>query len=86
MTGFRFEMDPNWERNLRREMKSALTDIAKDYQRAVDRVHRQYQGKPVSVVKPALKRALSGANLNDKQLTEYAKVISDGGRIQFDVK
>jgi hypothetical protein len=44
--------------------------------------NRQYLGKPVSTVKPALKRVWEQHfdKIDDRKLTEYAKLVSEGTR------
>lgn len=81
-------MSSGWERDLNRAVQAGLKEMTRDLQRVVDRVHRQYAGKPVATVKPALKRALASAKvtLSDKELTGYAQAISDGTRIRFTTK
>lgn len=75
----------DFERQLQRAAKSAMKDVAKDGQRQMDRVHRQYAGKPVTQVEPALRRALSGCAIkpDPAQLREWATLISQGAQIKF---
>lgn len=64
----------------------AVKSATKDMQKALDRFRRQYSGQPVEVVKPKLaamwKRA-SGSNLDRSRLNQWAKLISQGTRIQL---
>jgi hypothetical protein len=50
--------------------------------RAMAQFNRQYLGKPVSTVKPALKRVWEQRfdKIDDRKLTEYAKLVSEGTR------
>lgn len=88
MSGVRFTMSGNWERDLKRMIQPGMNDMARHLQQAADRVYRQYKGKPVTVVKPPLKRALAsaGLQLSERELTEYAQAISDGTQIRFTTK
>lgn len=83
--GFKFEMSPNWERDVERTAQGAIEDIAADYQKMFDRLTRQYKGRPASAIKPVLRREWSrcGGTISDPELTDYAQRISEGQRFQF---
>ena len=53
-------------------------------QRTLDQLARQYKGRPVATVKPALKRAWerNGGKITDPELTEWATAISEGTPIK----
>ena len=51
-----FKMSPGWEKELEKAVRPALKDIASDYQKMFDSLSRRYKGRPVSEIKPALKR------------------------------
>lgn len=87
-SGFNFEMSRDFERNLKNVVKGAVTDIASDYQKMFDSLLRRYQGRPVSEIKPVLRRewARVGGSISDPELTDYATLISEGTRIQGRVK
>ena len=83
-----FKMSPGWEKELERAVRPALKDIASDYQKMFDSLLRRYKGRPVSEIKPVLRRewARVGGSISDPELTEYATHISEGTRIQMRVK
>ncbi|MCX0277513.1 hypothetical protein NLM24_44410 [Nocardia zapadnayensis] len=83
-----FKMSPGWEKELERAVRPALKDIASDYQKMFDSLLRRYKGRPVSEIKPVLRREWSrvGGSISDPELTEYATHISEGTRIQMRVK
>ena len=82
-----FKMSPGWEKELEKAVKPALKDIASDYQKMFDSLLRRYKGRPVSEIKPVLRREWSrvGGSISDPELTEYATHISEGTRIQMKV-
>lgn len=55
-----FKMSPGWEKELEKAIKPALKDIASDYQNMFDSLLRRYKGRPVSEIKPVLRREWSG--------------------------
>lgn len=83
-----FKMSPGWERKLEKAVRPAMKDIASEYQRMFDSLSRRYKGRPVSRIKPVLKRewARLGGSISDPELTDYATLISEGTRIQMRVK
>ncbi len=83
-----FKMSPGWEKELEKAVKPALKDIASDYQKMFDSLLRRYKGRPVSEIKPVLRREWSrvGGSISDPELTEYATHISEGTRIEMRVK
>lgn len=83
-----FKMSPGWEKELEKAVRPALKDIASDYQKMFDSLSRRYKGRPVSEIKPVLRREWSrvGGSISDPELTEYANHISEGTRIQMRVK
>ncbi|MBM7500648.1 hypothetical protein JOD52_001488 [Brachybacterium muris] len=83
-----FKMSPGWEKELEKAVRPALKDIASDYQKMFDSLLRRYKGRPVSEIKPVLRREWSrvGGSISDPELTEYATHISEGTRIQMRVK
>lgn len=83
-----FQMSPGWEKELEKAVRPALKDIASDYQKMFDSLLRRYKGRPVSEIKPVLRREWSrvGGSISDPELTEYATHISEGTRIQMRVK
>lgn len=87
-SGFKFEMSRDFERDLKKTVQGAVKDIASDYQKMFDSLSRRYKGRPVSQIKPVLRREWSrvGGSISDPELTEYATHISEGTRIQMRVK
>lgn len=83
-----FKMSPGWEKELEKAIRPAMKDIASDYQKMFDSLSRRYKGRPVSEIKPVLKREWSrvGGSISDPELTDYATLISEGTRIQMRVK
>lgn len=83
-----FKMSPGWEKELEKAVRPALKDIASDYQKMFDSLSRRYKGRPVSEIKPVLRREWSrvGGSISDPELTEYANHISEGTRVQLRVK
>jgi len=83
-----FKMSPGWEKELERAVRPALKDIASDYQKMFDSLLRRYKGRPVSEIKPVLRREWSrvGGSISDPELTEYATHISEGTHLQMRVK
>lgn len=58
------------------------------YQQLLDRMGREYRGKPVSEIKAALRAEWKklGGDLTDTQLTEFAKRINKGTPVVIDLK
>ncbi|MDF2146761.1 hypothetical protein [Knoellia sp. p5-6-4] len=81
--GFEIKFNGDWERGLNRMVQAHVDKLAKEGTRAADRVLASHGGQPVEVVKPILRRELkrAGFDVTDPELTEYAKQISDGGRV-----
>jgi hypothetical protein len=75
------------DREVNRLIQQAVQQEAKDVQRLFDRLARQYKGRPVAVIKPALKRAWerSGGKITDPELTEYSQAISNGRHIKLKI-
>jgi len=73
------------ERAIKKLTDQAVRQVADESNRLFAQLGRQYQGQPVSVIKPALKRAWerNGGKITDPELTEYAQAISDGTPIKF---
>lgn len=82
------KMSRGWEKALEKATRSAVQETARDYQKLFDSLLRQYKGRPVSQIKPVLKRewARLGGSLSNAELTEYATYISEGTSIQMRVK
>lgn len=80
MGGFKLD-----QRALDKLAQSAVDDVANDAQKRLDKVYRQHKGATVSVVEPALRRALSSTSMQPDraQLRQWAQLISDGTQIKF---
>jgi hypothetical protein len=52
--------------------------------RKLDLLRQQFEGSPVEMIKPALKRVweADGRAISDPELTEYAEAICNGTRIE----
>ena len=85
-SGFSFD-SRDFERQVKKAAERGVRQIANEYQRMFDSLGRQYRGKPVEVVKPALRRewARIGGSISDPELTDYARLISEGTRIEMRV-
>lgn len=73
------------EREFKKQAQSMIDNLARERTRTMDSLRRQYAGRPVAEIKPALQRifAKDGGRITDPELTEYAQAISDGKRIEF---
>jgi len=65
----------------------AMRQAATDGQRELDRVYRQYAGKPAAQIEPVLRRAMAktAIPLDAAQLRDWATLISENTRIQLKV-
>lgn len=84
---FKFDFDPKaFERAIRKDVESHVQDVSREMTREFDRLSAQYAGRPVAEIKPALKRVWEkdGGSISDPELTEYAQMISDGTKIEFE--
>lgn len=84
----RTKLGKDFEKSVQQTARAGLNERLKKTQKSLDSLARQYQGEPVSKIKPALKRMLSrsGMSLPDRQLTDYAEKISEGTRITLQLK
>lgn len=84
----RVKMIPGWEKALEKAVQPALKDISSDYQKMFDTLLRRYKGRPVTEIKPVLRREWSrvGGSISDPELTDYATLLSEGTRIEMKVK
>ena len=66
---------------------TALNDIANDNQRAFDALSVELKGKSLDEAKRRVKQEWErdGGEITDPELTEYAELLIDGGRINFNV-
>lgn len=84
----RIKLGKDFEKTVQQAARAGLGERLKELQKSLDSLARQYEGEPVSKVKPALKRMLSrsGMSLPDRELTDYAAQISEGTRITLQLK
>ena len=64
--------------------REIMKDVRRETQKFFDSFARQHKGQPVAKVKAALARDWKrkmGGSMSDPELTDYAKLISDGGKI-----
>ncbi|RMB57066.1 hypothetical protein [Tessaracoccus antarcticus] len=80
MGGFKLD-----KRALDKLAQSAVKDVVQDAQKQLDKVYHQHKGASVSVIEPALRRAMSSTSmqLDKAQLREWAQMIGDGNQIEF---
>src|SRR5687768_16232558 len=73
------------EDGFKRPAKAAGQAKVEEMKQQMDQSARQYQGRPVAVIKSALRRACErdGRTIADPELTEYAAYISEGTPIKF---
>lgn len=73
------------EKALQKLVQPAIDEMAKEYNRDFESLARQYRGKPVEQIKPALQRIFKkrGGKISDPELSDYAQQISDGVKIIF---
>lgn len=78
-------MSHDWEKAVERAVQPVLKDIAAEYQKMLGSLARRYKGRPVSAIKPVLRRewARLGGSISDPELTEYATHLSNGTRIKM---
>ncbi len=87
-SGFRFEMSGNFEDEVKKIARDAMKEAADDTQKLFDSLLRRYRGRPVSEIKAVLRREWSrrDGTMSERELTDYATLISEGTRIQVRVK
>lgn len=75
-------------RDLRKMAQDAVKEAADDTQKMFDSLLRRYKGRPVSEIKPVLRREWSrrDGTMSERELTDYAMLISEGTRVQVSVK
>lgn len=89
MVGVRFTMDPNLEQELAKAVQPALKEMAREYERMFDSLVRRYKGRPVSQIKPVLRREwrkIAGGDITNPELTEYAERVRAGTKVEFRTK
>lgn len=83
MTNFNFDENA-FKREVNKQVQSAVSEIARGMTRDFDRLRQQYKGQPVEVIKPEIRRVFEkdGGSITDPELTDYAKLISNGQHIE----
>lgn len=73
------------EKEIAKHIQPAMKNIAKQYDRDFAALAASHKGKPVATIKPHIAAIFKkhGGSISDKDLTEYAQMISEGTRIQF---
>jgi hypothetical protein len=82
--GVSFEWSGDFDLHIEALAAEATKGVATALQATLDGVAREYGGQPLDVIKPVLAKrwAETGGTLTDPQLTEYATILSEGGRIE----
>lgn len=87
MSGFKVDFDrEDLERQVMKAAEGGVKSLAKRYESMFDSLRRRYTGRPVSEIKPVLRREcarVNGGSINDPQLTDYATLISQGTKIEM---
>jgi hypothetical protein len=85
MTSMKFSFDEGaFKREIEKQASSEVGRIARSMSRTLEAVRQQYQGRPIEEIKPALRCAIQrdGGDLTDPDLSEYARLIGDGTKIE----
>ncbi|MCT9001039.1 hypothetical protein [Microbacterium memoriense] len=67
----------------RKIAEDAVTNVAAEQTRDLERLREQYAGRPVVEIKPALQALFAGydGSITDPELSDWAQLISDNTRI-----
>ena len=81
MSGFKFNLGKDFEDIV----NEGLKDMATEKQQAFDALSIELNGKSLDEAKRRVKQEWEsdGGELTDPELTEYAELLIDGGRINF---
>ncbi|MEU4295379.1 hypothetical protein AB0E63_44770 [Kribbella sp. NPDC026596] len=81
--GFEIKFDKGWEKAIQNAAAGAVQDEIRRTQATLDRIFNQYNGQPVSTIKPVLLREWrrGGGTMSDGEATDWAELISSGQRI-----
>lgn len=65
--------------------EEAVTNVAAEQTRDLERLRAQYAGRPVEEIKPALQALFAGygGSITDPELSDWAQLISDNTRIEM---
>lgn len=87
---FKFEANPNFERDLERMVRDspAVRQMARNVVNTLEQFQADYAGRDVADVKPALASAWAnmnpGAHLGEPALAQMAEAISERRRVWID--
>ncbi|MBN9644880.1 hypothetical protein ACFSSC_07215 [Corynebacterium mendelii] len=78
----RFEPD---DKELGRIVQPAVEECADSLNREFQTLYRCWQGQPQERIKEAIREVFTrhGGTVSEKELTDYARLISDGTNIRF---
>lgn len=81
----KFDISRDLQRQIERAAQGSVKNVAAEYQKMFDALLRTHSGKPVSVIKPVLRRNWKriGGDITDPELTRYAEHISKGTRVEM---
>lgn len=84
MASSKFELNRNFDRLV----NDAVKEVARKKQREIDRLSVELKGKPLATAKARLKRVweADGGRIIDPELTRYAELLVEGGKITFTTK
>lgn len=65
--------------------EEAVTNVAAEQTRDLERLRAQYAERPVEEIKPALQALFAsyGGSITDPELSDWAQLISDNTRIEM---
>ena len=80
---FEIKFDKDWEKTVQKDAGAAVQDEIRKTQATLDRIFNQFNGQPVSTIKPVLLREWrrGGGTMSDAEATDWAELISNGQRI-----
>ncbi|GEP49158.1 hypothetical protein FVP74_07470 [Microbacterium saccharophilum] len=69
----------------RKIAEEAVTNVAAEQTRDLERLRKQYAGRPVAEIKPALQALFAAydGSITDPELSDWAQLISDNTRIEM---
>jgi len=81
-----FTMDPNWERNLLRDMEAGVRNMVQRAEQGINALAPSSLGQPVEDIKPAIQRVWQremDGTLDDPNLTAFAEALSTGRSVEI---
>jgi hypothetical protein len=83
-SSFKFD-DRALRKAVEKEAAAGIADMADEMTAEMETLRRQYRGRPAAEIKPALRVLFTrdGGSISEPELGEYAQMISDGTRIEF---